>query len=308
VEVRVFVTGATGYIGSAVVQELLGAGHQVVGLARHDESARALEAARVEVRQGSIDDPAGLAAGAADAEGVVHLAFRHDFGDFAAAAQQDYEAVAAMARALEGSVRPLVIASGVAGVRPGQVLAENDPGDPATSGPRNLTEAMLIAASEQGVRSVAVRLPPTVHSSADRHGFVPRIIAVARLHGRSAYVGAGTQRWCAVHRLDAARIFRLALETAPPGTRLHAVGDPGVQFRAIAETIGRHLGVETESLSPSDAQKRFDWLAALVGADIPASSAATQAQLRWTPSQPGLLADLDEGHYFRAPAERAIGS
>jgi nucleoside-diphosphate-sugar epimerase len=304
---RVFVTGATGYIGSAVVEELLGAGHHVLGLARSDESARALEAGDVEVRRGGLDDPAGLAAGAADAEGVVHLAFRHDFGDFAAAAQQDYEAVEAMAGALKRSGRPLVIASGLAGVRPGRVLTEDDSGDAATSGPRHVTERMLIAASEQGVRSVAVRLPPTVHSSADGHGFVPRIIAAARRYGRSAYVGAGTQRWCAVHRLDAARLFRLALETAPPGTRLHAVGDEGVEFRTIAETIGRHLGIPTQSLPPSEAHQHFDWLAALVGNDMPASSAATQALLGWTPSQPGLLADLDEGHYFRSSTERTVG-
>lgn len=300
---RVFITGATGYLGSAVVAECLDVGHEVVGLARSDSSAAALEAAGAGVQRGALDDLDSLQAAARAADGMIHTAFIHDFSDFAAAARTDLLAVEALGTALEGTGRPLVIASGVAGVlTPGRLATEADPADLA-AGPRAATEEALVAMSGRGVRSVAVRLPPTVHGAGD-HGFLPTLIGVARERGTSAFIGDGRNRWPAVHRLDAAHLFRLALEDAPAGSRLHATAQEGVSFREIAEVIGRHLDVPVLGVDAEDAARHFGWISSVAGLDNPTSSTATRRALGWEPTQPDLLTDLEAGHYFsRAPAD-----
>src|SRR5579864_224330 len=247
---RVFVTGASGWIGSAVVPELMQAGHHVVGLARSEASADALAAAGAEVHRGSLEDLDGLQAGAAKADGVIHLAFIHDFSQYETAVRADQRAIDALGAELEGSDRPLVIASGVAVVTPNAVATEDDP--PAPDFPRAPAAIATLAQAERGVRSSVVRLPPTVHGRGD-DGFVPTLINVARLRGLSGYIGDGANRWPAVHRNDAARLFRLALEQAPAGSVLHAVADQGVPTRSIAEAIGRHLALPVVSFSPEQA-------------------------------------------------------
>lgn len=296
---RIFVTGASGFIGSAVIAELLGGGHRVVGLARSEQSAAAVVAAGAEVHRGSLEDLDSLRAGAAEADGVIHLAFDHDFSrSRELAAQADARAIEAMGDALAGSNRPIVIASGL-GIAPGRVSTETDRAPPGW--PRRASEEVVIALAERGVRGAIVRLPPTVHGRGDK-GFVPWLIAAARKHGQAAYVGDGTNRWPAVHRFDAARVFRLAVELAPAGSTLHAVADEGIAVRDIAAVIARHLGVGVVAKSPEEADEHFGFLAVLIGLDIPASSARTQQQLGWHLVEPGLLADLDEGHYFATAA------
>lgn len=294
---RVVVTGSTGWIGSAVVRELMGGGHEVVGLARSDASAAALTEVGAAVQRGGLDDLDALRAGAAAADGVIHTAYIHDFTDFAAAARTDLLAVQALGSALEGSDRPLVIASGTAGLTPGRVATEADTADPGAGGLRVPSEEAVLAMAGRGVRSSVVRLPPTVHGAGD-YGFVPRLIGIARGRGVSAYVGDGTNRWPAVHRLDAAHLFCLALSGAPAGTRLHAIADEGVPFREIAEVIGRHLGLPATSIAPEDAAEHFGFLAFVVPVDIPASSTVTRDLLGWEPTHPGLIPDLEAGHYF----------
>jgi nucleoside-diphosphate-sugar epimerase len=297
---RVFVTGATGFIGSAIVRELLGVGHRVLGLARSDAAAASLSAAGAEVHRGTLDDLDGLRSGAAAADGVIHTAFIHDFSDFAAAAQVDRLAIETLGEVLAGSDRPFVIASGTGGLAPGRLATEDSAPDPASfASPRFGSEVAALSFATRGVRVSAVRLPPSVHSAADKHGFVPRLINITREKGVSAYVGDGANRWPAVHQLDAAHLFRLALEEAPAGTPLHAVGDEGVPIRDIAEVIGRHLNLPVVSISREEADGHFGFLGALYSLDIPASSTLTQKLLDWHPMQPGLIADLDEGHYFK---------
>ncbi|MCW3050034.1 MAG: NAD-dependent epimerase/dehydratase [Solirubrobacterales bacterium] len=302
---RVFVTGASGHIGSAVVPELLQAGHQVVGLARSDSSAAALAAAGAEVRRGELDDLDGLREAAAAADGVIHLAFKHEAmrsGDFSGAVGADLRSIEAIGAALDGSDKPFVSTSGtlmltLAGItgRPGTEQ------DVLEAGPRVDAENTTIALAERGVRSSVVRLPPLVHSTLDHHGFGPTLIAIARDKRVSGHVGDGANRWPAVHTLDAARVYRLALETAPAGTRLHAVADDGVPFRDIAEAIGRHLDVPVKSVVAEDANDHFGFLGALVALDNPTSGAHTQELLDWQPTHPGLIDDLDQGHYFDSP-------
>jgi nucleoside-diphosphate-sugar epimerase len=297
---RVFVTGASGWIGSAIVPELQAAGHQVAGLARSDASAAALAAAGAEVVRGTLDDLDTLRSAAAQADGVIHAAFKHDVafsGDFPAAIAADRAAIETLGAALAGTDRPLLIASGTGAIAPGQVVTEDtQPGgsDHAAAG-RMDNERLLL--SLPGVRTVSVRLPPTVHGAGD-HGFVARIVAAARDSGESSYIGDGTNRWAAVHRSDAARVFRLGLEQAPARSVLHAIGEEGVPLRAVAEAIGRGLGLPVTSLDPADASARFGFLGGFLGADLPASSAKTQALLGWTPSGPTLLEDLASGAYF----------
>jgi nucleoside-diphosphate-sugar epimerase len=295
---RVFVTGATGFIGSAVVQELLNAGHQVVGLARSDTAAASLAGVGVEVHRGSLADPGSMRSGADAADGVIHTAYIHDFsatGDPAAAARADGCAIETMGEALAGSGRPLVVATGIVAT-PGRLSTEDDdvPGDPAY--PR-VSEPVALSFAGRGVRVSAVRLPPSVHGQGD-HAFVPALIAIARSKGLSAYVGDGSNRWSAVHRLDAARLFRLALESAPAGARLNAVGDEGVPFLDIAGVIGRHLNLPVTAISPEEADGHFGQFAHFASFDVPATSALTQKRFGWHPVHPGLIPDLDDGHYF----------
>ncbi|RKH66540.1 SDR family oxidoreductase [Corallococcus aberystwythensis] len=291
---RVFVTGASGFIGSAVVPELLGAGHQVVGLARSEASARALEAAGAQVHRGSLDDLDSLREGAAKADGVIHLAFIHDFSNYEESMRADTRAIEAMGAALEGSQRPLVIASGLFGLASGRAAVETDA---APSRGRGLSEEAMIALAERGVRTSIVRLSPSVHGKGD-HGFVPYLIHSARQKGVAVYVGDGASRWPGVHRSDAARLFRLALERAPAGSRLHAVADEGVPTRDIANIIGRRLGVPVESKTPAEASHFLGILATFFALDVPTSSARTRELLGWRPEGPGLLEDLDSDHYF----------
>jgi nucleoside-diphosphate-sugar epimerase len=298
---RVFVTGATGLIGSATVRELLAEGHQVLGLARSDQAAASLAAAGAEVRRGTLDDLDSLRAGAAASDGVIHTAYIHDFSDFAAAAQTDRRAVETMCETLAGSGRPFVFASGTAGLAPDGIATEDTVAvSSAFASPRFDTERVAISFAERGVRVSAVRLPPSVHGDADKHGFVPRLISIAREKGVSAYPGDGSNRWPAVHQLDAAHLFRLALEKAPAGTRLHAIGDDGVPVREIAEAIGRNLQVPVTAITHEAADSHFGFLGAIFSLDIPATSTVAQKLLGWEPVRPGLVADLDEGHYFTA--------
>jgi nucleoside-diphosphate-sugar epimerase len=305
---RIFVTGASGWIGSAVVPELLDAGHQVVGLARSDESAHALEAAGVDVVRATIDDLDVLGATAAASDGVIHLAFKHDeafSGDFAGAAAADRRAIETFGDALAGTDRPFVIASGTLGLAPGRIATEQDgrssDSAPPMGGPeaRHANAHLTLALASRGVRSSVVRLSPTVHGDGD-NGFMATIIGIARAKGVSGYIGDGSNRWPAVHRFDAANLFRLAVETAPAGSVLHGVGEQGVPVRDIATVIGRQLGLPVVSISPDDAAEHFTWLAGFLGVDSPASSELTRELLDWTPTHPDLIADLEKGYYFSA--------
>jgi nucleoside-diphosphate-sugar epimerase len=308
---RVFVTGASGWIGSAAVAELIGAGHQVVGLARSEASAAALTAAGAEVQRGTLDDLDSLRSAAEAADAVLHLAFKHDLaftGDFQGAADADRRAVETFGETLAGSDRPLVIASGTLGIAPGRVATERDGHGPASTtagsgaGPetRRATAEFVLSLAARGVRSSVMRLPPTNHGDGD-NGFMATLVGIAREQGVSGYIGDGSNRWPAVHRLDSARLFQLAVENAPAGSTLHAVADEGVPIREIAEVIGRHLDVPVVSIAPEDAGEHFTWLAGFLGVDAPASSALTRELLGWQPTQPGLIDDLDAGHYFRQP-------
>jgi nucleoside-diphosphate-sugar epimerase len=299
---RVFVTGASGFIGSAVVHELLGAGHEVVGLARSDSSAEAIAAAGAEVHRGDLDDLDSLRAGAEASDGVIHLAYIHDFSKFEDNARVDQRAIEAIGEVLAGSERPLVIANGTLMLAArGRPATEEDGGDPSVRFGRRRGEQVLLGLAATGVRSASLRLPPTVHGEHD-HGFLPMIIGVAREKGVSAYVGDGSNRWPAVHRLDAASLFRLALERAPAGSVLHGVGEEGVPIREVAEVIGRHLDVPVASISSEQAPEHFGFLGAFIGADSPASSALTRARFGWQPAQPRLIDDLEQGHYFEVAA------
>ena len=300
---RLFVTGGSGFIGSAVVPELRGAGHEVVGLARSDASAAALADAGAEVLRGDLEDLDSLRRGAAGSDGVVHLGYVHDFSDMSIGAAVDLPAIEAIGETLAGSGKPFVITTGTlllalgdVGLAPGTFGTEDDVSHSAVM-PRVASENTAIALAEKGVRSAAIRLSPSVHGVGD-HGFVPILIGIAREKGVSGFVGDGANRWPGVHRLDAARLFRLVVEGAPAGTRWHGVGDEGVPFRDIAEVIGRHLDVPVRSIAPEEAAAHFGFLGGLVQADNPTSNALTRERLGWEPVEPGLLADLDEGHYF----------
>ncbi|MGC2485839.1 MAG: SDR family oxidoreductase [Acidimicrobiales bacterium] len=303
---RVFVTGASGWIGSATVVELLQADHEVVGLARSEASAGALRAAGVTVESGSLDDLDVLARAAGESDGVIHLAFKHDIafsGDFQGAADADRLAVETMLSALAGTDRPFVLASGLLGAAPGRLATEEDGHDPVVlqgmAGPqtRLATAEFVLSYAQQGVRTSVVRLPPTNHGVGD-NGFIASLIGIARDKGVSGYVGDGSNRWPAVHRFDSAHLFRLALEGSLAGATLHAVGEQGVPIYEVAEVIGRHLDLPLASIAPEDAPAHFTWMARFIGLDSPASGEYTKELLRWEPTQVGLLADLDEGHYF----------
>jgi nucleoside-diphosphate-sugar epimerase len=302
---RVFVTGASGFIGSAIVRELLGAGHEVLGLARSDQAASAVGAAGATVHRGDISDLDSLTRGAAESDGVVHTAFNHDFSvSRVDAAAADRRAVEAMAKALVGTGRPIVIASGTAGLSPGSLATEETVPKADAIG-RYAVEEAVISFASRGVRPAVVRFPPTVHGVGD-HGFVARLIDIARERGVSGYPGDGSNRWPAVHRLDAARLFCLAVESAPAGARLHGVGEEGIPVREIAEVIGRRLGLPVVAIPPTETDAHFGFLGAFFSLDCPASSVLTQRLLEWQPVQAGLIADLEQGHYFeRSPARAA---
>jgi nucleoside-diphosphate-sugar epimerase len=294
---RVFLTGATGFIGSAIVQELLSLGHEVLGLARSDAAADALARLGVQAHRGELADPAGLAAAARACDGVIHTAFIHDFAAHAAAAETERQAVAAMLGALEGSGKPFVATSVTVLLSHAHPATEDLPVPETSPYPRAKAEAMVLAAAGRGVRASVVRLPPSVHGAGD-YGFVPMLVRIARDKGVSAYIGEGANRWPAVHRLDAARLFRLALESALPGARLHAVAEEGLPLRAIAEAIGQGLGVPARNIAADEAPAHFDWLARFLAIDNPASSALTRSALGWQPQGVELLADMRDNGYF----------
>jgi nucleoside-diphosphate-sugar epimerase len=303
---RIFVTGASGWIGSAVVPELLGAGHQVVGLARTDAAAKKLQKAGAIVHRGDLDDPKGLAEAAAESDGVIHLAFQHEMafgGDFATAGAADRRAVEAMGAALAGSDRPFVLASGMVGLTLGRPATENDGlvaspeirANPA--GVRAATALLTLSLRGIGVRSSVLRFPPTVHGDGD-HGFMGRFVGIARQSGVAGYVGDGTNRWPAVHVSDAARLARLAVEAAPAGSVLHAAGEEGVPFLQIAEAMGRGLGLPTRSVDPANALEHFGFLGLFASLDSPASATITRELLGWDPTGPSLIEDLDKDYYY----------
>jgi nucleoside-diphosphate-sugar epimerase len=291
---RIFVTGATGFVGSAIVPELIGAGHQVLGLARSDAAAASLTAAGAGVQRGSLDDLESLSKGASAADAVIHAGFIHDFENYAAAAQTDKRAIETIGAVLAGSGRPFIVTSGTALTAPGRIATEEDAAN--STFPRKSEEAAA-SASAKGARVSVLRLPPSVHGVGD-HGFVPLLIRIAREKGVSAYVGEGLNRWAAVHRLDAAHLYRLVLETGSIAPRYHAVADEEVPFREIAQVIGRRLNIPVVSKSPEEAADHFGWFAHFVGLDCPASSARTQEELGWHPTQPSLIPDLDQPSYF----------
>ncbi|MFJ6836919.1 SDR family oxidoreductase [Streptomyces sp. NPDC091209] len=309
---RVFVTGASGWIGSALVPELIDAGDQVVGLARSDASAAALTKAGADVVRGTLDDLDVLRDAAGASDGVVHLAFKHDTafsGGFQDAADADRRAVETFGEALAGSGRPFVLASGLLGLAPGRLSTEADGRTPdqlpehLPSGPRTRmgTAHLTLTLADRNIRSSVLRLPPTVHGEGD-HGFMAALVGIARDKGVAGYVGDGSQRWPAAHRDDVGHLFRLALEGAPAGSVLHAAAEEGVPIRSVAEVIGRHLDVPTRSVPAEEAAEHFTWLAGFIGLDSPASSGPTRELLGWRPTRPGLIEDLDKGHYFRTDA------
>jgi nucleoside-diphosphate-sugar epimerase len=294
---RIFVTGSTGWVGSAVVEELISAGHTVLGLTRSEKGVAALEAAGAEIHRGSLADLDSLKSGAAQSDAVIHTAFNHDFSKFAENCAEDQRAIETLGAVLEGSDRPLLISSGVALLSPGRTATEDDKPPKPSPFPRKSEDAAA-ALLARGVRASTVRLAPSVHGHGD-HGFVPTLIGIARAKGVSAYIGEGQNRWPAVHRLDAARVYRLALEgNVKKGQHLHAVAEEGVPFKAIAEVIGRRLNIPAVSKTPAEAVDHFGWFAMFAGIDAPTSSAQTRALLGWKPEQPGLIADIDHPAYF----------
>lgn len=304
---RVFVTGASGHIGLPTVRDLLAAGHSVVGLARSDASAEKVASAGAEVLRKTLDDLDALRDAAKSADGVIHLAFKHDLalagGDFMGAVNADLRAVEALGEALEGSGKPFVNTTGTMLLAHGVHGRAGTEEDLAQEGgnPRAASENVSLALAKRGVRASIVRLAPTVHSSLDHAGFIPMLVAAARKNGFSAYVGDGAARWPAVHTLDAARLYRLAIEAAPAGMRVHAAADEGVPFREIAEAIGRGLGVPAKSIAPEQAAEVIGgFLGMIVQLDNPTSSARTREVLGWKPTHAALLADIAEGHYFAA--------
>lgn len=293
---RILVTGASGWVGSASVKELVSAGHQVLGLARNDEAAAKITQLGAEAVRGSLDDLASLRSAAAQAEGVVHLGYNHDFSQMAAAAQTDRAAIEVFADVLQGTGSPLLIASGTLGLAPGRVGREDDIPNVSVH-PRIANATYTVGLADRGIRSMVLRLAPTVHGAGGDHGFVAVLARIAREKGVSAYLGEGHNRWPAVNRLDAGKLVRLAIDKAPPGSVLHAVAEEGIATRDIATALGQFLDVPVESIPVERAQQHFDWLGMFFGADAPASSARTRSLLGWEPTHATLLEDIAGGHY-----------
>ena len=297
---HVFITGASGWIGSATVDELLGAGHEVTGLVRSDSAATTLEASGATALRGSLDDLDSLRKGADGADATVHLANKHDWSDMAESNRAERAAVETIGDVLAGSDRPFLLAAGVAGLTPGRAVTELDPSPfSGPDSPRGGAENLALDYVEKGVRSISLRFAPSVHGDGDQ-GFVHHLVAGARAAGSSGHVGDGSTGWSAVHRSDAARMIRLGLEVAPAGTLLHVVAETSVSSREIAEAIGRGLGLPTVSMTPEEASERLGFLGAFFGRDLTASSTLTQDLLGWTPTGPTLLEDLESGSYFRS--------
>lgn len=295
---RVFVTGATGFIGTAIVQELITAGHRVLGLARSEASANQLIAAGAEVHRGDLEDLESLRSGAAQCDGVIHAGFIHDFTRFKEVCEVDKIAIETIGQVLAGSDRPLIVTSGTALVSPGSLATEDiiPPFNPAW--PRASEQAADVLAA-QGLRAAAVRLSPSVHGDADKHGFIPMLVNVARDKGFSAYVGEGLNRWNAVHQVDAAHLFRLALENALPGARYHGSAEEAITVKSIAEAIGKQLHLPVKSITSEEAAGHFGWFSQMAVIDCPASSKLTQERLNWHPTHSTLLADIENGVYTR---------
>ncbi|HEU5420727.1 MAG TPA: SDR family oxidoreductase [Streptosporangiaceae bacterium] len=294
---RVFVTGASGWIGSATVDELLAAGHEVTGLARSDASAAALRAKGAQVRRGDLDDLASIRSGAEAAEAVIHLANKHDWSNPAASSAAERAAVQTIGDALTSSSRPFLLASGVAGLGQGRPATEDDPSPfHGPDSPRGGSENLALEFISRGVHTVSLRFAPTVHGTGD-HGFIAILAAIAREKGVSGYPGDGTNRWAAVHRSDAARLVTLGLAKAPAGTRLHALAETGVPARDIAEALGRTLGLPVTSIAPDEVAAHFGWIGTFFSMDLAGTSTATQQLLGWTPAGPTLVEDIDAGAY-----------
>jgi nucleoside-diphosphate-sugar epimerase len=297
---RIFVTGSTGFIGSAVVQDLISAGHRVLGLARSDEAAKRLATAGAQVHRGDLEDLDSLRRGAAESDGVIHTGFNHDFSNFKKNTENDRKAIQALGSVLAGSARPLVVTSGIGLLPSGRLATEETMPVSPNPNPRVASEEAAREVADRGVYVSVVRLPPSVHGDGD-HGFVPILIGIAREKGVSVYIGEGANRWPAVHRLDAARLFRLALEKSAPRAYYHGVAEEGVKFRDIAEIIGRRLNVPVAGKSSEEAASHFAWFAHFAAIDVQASSKHTQEVLGWRPTQPGLIADMDRPSYFNFP-------
>jgi nucleoside-diphosphate-sugar epimerase len=295
---RVFVTGATGFIGTAIVQELIGAGHQVLGLARSDASAQKLADAGAEVHRGDLEDLDSLRSGAAQADGVIHAGFIHDFTRFAEVCQVDKIAIETIGDVLAGSNRSFIVTSGTALVSPGKLATEDiiPPLNPAW--PRASEQAADVVAS-QGVRAAVIRLSPSVHGDGDKHGFIPILVNIARQTGVSAYIGEGLNQWNAVHRLDAARLYRLALENAVPGARFHGSAEEAITVKSIAESIGKQLNLPVKSIAAEAAAEHFGWFSHMAAIDCPTSSSRTREYLNWHPTHNTLLADIENGIYTK---------
>jgi nucleoside-diphosphate-sugar epimerase len=300
---RVFVTGATGFVGSAIVRNLIAAGHEVLGLTRSDAGAATLASMGAGIHRGALEDPESLREGTRRADAVIHTAFNHDFSRFLENCAEDQRAIEAMGSVLEGSRRPMLVTSGLALLAPGRIATEAD--KPSRDFPR-ASEVAAEAVAARGVRASSVRLAPSTHGAGD-HGFVPHLIGLAREKGVSAYISDGLNRWPGVHRLDAARLYRLALEQGVESGPYHAVADEGVPFKEIAEVIGRRLGVPVASRTPDEANDHFGWFARFAAMDVPTSSTRTRTALGWTPEEPGLIADLDQPHYFEAGSNARLG-
>jgi nucleoside-diphosphate-sugar epimerase len=294
---RVFVTGATGFVGSAVVADLIGAGHSVLGLSRSDAGADQLAKAGADVLRGDLADIDSLRRGTEQSDGVIHCGFIHDFAKMAENSAIDRAAIAAMGAVLKGSARPLLATSGVAMIAPGRMASEDDPHPPINPQWPRASEAAAMELAQAGVNASVVRLSPSVHDAGD-HGFVPILIGIARSKGVSAYVEEGANRWPGVHRLDAGSLYRLAIEKGARGANWHGVADEGVPTRQIAEAIGKRLGVPVNSIPRAEAMGHFGFLGGFFSMDIPASNAKTRRELGWNPAHKGLLADIDSTAYF----------